>query len=53
MRFERGIVQMCFWALDDMEKAQVNKSLYAVPIGIKYHYPRKTCGILLTLLSRG
>ena len=22
MRFERGIVQMCFWALDDMAKAQ-------------------------------
>ena len=40
MRFERGIVQLCFWALDDMVKAEVNKPLYVVPIGIKYHYPQ-------------
>ena len=40
MRFERGIVQLCFWALDDMEKAGVSKPLYVVPIGIKYHYPQ-------------
>jgi 1-acyl-sn-glycerol-3-phosphate acyltransferase len=38
MRFERGIVQLCFWALDDMAKAGVDKPLYVVPIGIKYHY---------------
>ncbi len=40
MRFERGIVQLCFWALDDMVKAEVSKPLYVVPIGIKYHYPQ-------------
>ena len=40
MRFERGIVQLCFWALDDMAKAEVDKPLYVVPIGIKYHYPQ-------------
>ena len=40
MRFERGIVQLCFWALDDMAKAEVDKPLYMVPIGIKYHYPQ-------------
>ena len=40
MRFERGIVQLCFWALDDMVKAEVHKPLYIVPIGIKYHYPQ-------------
>ncbi len=40
MRFERGIVQLCFWALDDMAKAEINKPLYMVPIGIKYQYPR-------------
>ena len=40
MRFERGIVQLCFWALDDMAKVEVDKPLYMVPIGIKYHYPR-------------
>ena len=40
MRIERGIIQMCFWALDDIEKAEVSKSLYVVPIGIKYYYPQ-------------
>ena len=40
MRFERGIVQLCFWALDDMVKAEISKPLYVVPIGIKYHYPQ-------------
>ena len=40
MRFERGIVQLCFWALDDMKKAEIDKPLYVVPIGIKYHYPQ-------------
>ncbi|MDD9975670.1 MAG: 1-acyl-sn-glycerol-3-phosphate acyltransferase [Candidatus Poribacteria bacterium] len=40
MRFERGIIQLCFWALDDMTKAEIDKPLYIVPIGIKYHYPQ-------------
>ena len=44
MRFERGIVQLCFWALDDMAKAGVNKPLYVVPIGIKYHYLQNHVG---------
>lgn len=52
MRFERGIVQMCFWALDDMEKAQVGESLYAVPVGIKYHYPRDMWNSIDTALTR-
>ena len=40
MRFERGVTQLCFWALDDMQKAGINKPLYIVPIGIKYYYPK-------------
>ena len=40
MRFERGIIQLCFWALDDMAKAEIDKPLYVVPMGIKYHYPQ-------------
>ena len=40
MRFERGIVQLCFWALDDIAKTETDKPLYVVPIGIKYHYPQ-------------
>ena len=40
MRFERGVTQLCFWALDDMEKAGITKPLYVIPIGIKYRYPQ-------------
>ena len=36
--FESGVVQLCFWALDDMAKAETVKPLYAVPVGIKYIY---------------
>ena len=36
--FESGVVQLCFWALDDMAKAGAVKPLYVVPIGIKYIY---------------
>ena len=36
--FESGVIQLCFWALDDMTKAGAVKPLYAVPIGIKYIY---------------
>ena len=36
--FESGVIQLCFWALDDMAKANAVKPLYAVPIGIKYIY---------------
>ena len=52
MRFERGIVQMCFWALDDMEKAEVGKPLYVVPVGIKYHYPRDMWNSIDAALTR-
>ena len=52
MRFERGIVQMCFWALDDMAKAQVGRPLYAVPVGIKYRYPRDMWNSIDAALTR-
>ena len=52
MRFERGIVQMCFWALDDMEKAEAGKPLYVVPVGIKYHYPREMWNSIDAALTR-
>ena len=41
MRFERGITQLCFWALDDMKKAGISKPLYVVPLGIKYRYTQE------------
>ena len=52
MRFERGLVQMCFWALDDMEKAEANKPLFVVPVGIKYHYPRDMWSSIDAALTR-
>ncbi len=36
--FESGVIQLCFWALDDMAKVDAVKPLYIVPIGIKYVY---------------
>lgn len=52
MRFERGIVQLCFWALDDMEKADAGRPLYAVPVGIRYHYPRDMWDSIDAALTR-
>ena len=52
MRFERGIVQMCFWALDDMEKGEASKPLYVVPVGIKYRYPRDMWDSIDAALTR-
>lgn len=52
MRFERGIVQMCFWGLDDMEKAGNSKPLYVVPVGIKYHYSQDMWNAVDDALTR-
>ena len=51
MRFERGIIQLCFWALDDMAKAEIDKPLYVVPMGIKYHYPQDMWNDIDTALT--
>ena len=40
MRFEKGIVQLCFWAIDDMKKGDIDKPLYVIPLGIKYRYKK-------------
>ena len=52
MRFERGVTQLCFWALDDMQKAGISKPLYIVPIGIKYHYPQDMWTAIAAALTR-
>ena len=52
MRFERGVTQLCFWALDDMQKTGINKPLYIVPIGIKYHYPQDMWNTIDAALTR-
>ena len=38
MPFKRGIVQLGFWTLRDMEKGNTLKPLYLVPVGLKYIY---------------
>ena len=38
MPFESGVLQLCFWALDDMRKAGNLQPIYAVPMGTKYFY---------------
>ncbi len=52
MRFERGITQLCFWALDDIKKAGTTKPLYIVPIGIKYRYTQDMWHVIDTALTK-
>ena len=35
-----------------MQKAEINKPLYVVPIGIKYHYPQNMWNTIDTALTR-
>lgn len=51
MRFERGVIQLCFWAIDDMKKADISKPLYVVPIGIKYRYTQEMWDTIDTALT--
>ena len=50
--FESGVVQLCFWALADMEKADAVKPLYIVPIGIKYIYDQEMWDEIEDALTR-
>ena len=50
--FESGVVQLCFWSLDDMAKADAVKPLYAVPIGIKYIYDEEMWDEIEEALTR-
>ncbi len=51
MRFERGIIQFCFWAIDDLKKGDINKPMYVIPLGIKYHYTKDMWNVIDTALS--
>jgi len=50
--FESGVVQLCFWALDDLRKADQLKPVYAVPVGIKYIYDQNIWSDIELALSR-
>lgn len=52
MRFEKGMTQLCFWALADMRKAGSSKPLYIVPLGIKYRYTHDMWDTIDTALTR-
>ncbi len=51
MRFERGVAQLCFWAIDDMKKGDIDKPLYVVPLGIKYRYTQDMWDVIDTALT--
>lgn len=39
--FQAGVVQLAFWAMDDLRKAGIDQpSILLVPVGIKYSYTR-------------
>ncbi|MBI1924321.1 1-acyl-sn-glycerol-3-phosphate acyltransferase [Candidatus Poribacteria bacterium] len=44
MPFESGVVQLCFWAMDDMKKTGEVKPVYLVPVAIKYAYQKEMWG---------
>ena len=52
MPFESGMVQLCFWAMDDMKKVGDIKPVYIVPIGIKYVYQKDMSGEIEKALTR-
>lgn len=51
MRFERGVAQLCFWAIDDMKKGDIDKPLYVVPLGIKYRYTQDMWDVIDTAIT--
>ena len=51
MRFERGIIQFCFWAIDDIKKGDNDKPLYVVPLGIKYRYTQDMWNVIDSALT--
>lgn len=52
MPFENGVVQMAFWALDEMKREGLEKPIYIVPVAIKYRYNRQMWGEIAKALSR-
>ena len=38
MPFESGVLQLCFWAFDDMRKADNLQPIYAIPMSTVYFY---------------
>ena len=52
MPFESGVVQLCFWAMDDMKKAGEVKPVYLVPVALKYIYQKDMSDEIEKALTR-
>jgi hypothetical protein len=50
--FQSGVIQLMFWALEDVRKKEPNGTLYLVPIAIKYRFIRDMCAHILESLDR-
>jgi 1-acyl-sn-glycerol-3-phosphate acyltransferase len=50
--FQSGVIQLMFWALEDIRKKEPNGSLYLVPVAIKYRFVRDMCAAILDSLDR-
>lgn len=52
MPFENGVVQSCFWALDQMRKSDSLRPLHIVPVGIRYIYTETMWDDIASALTR-
>ena len=52
MPFESGVVQLGFWALDDMKKSGQVKPIYVLPVAIKYIYKKDMWGKIEKALAK-
>lgn len=51
--FHSGVVQLAFWALEDLHKAgETDSPLFVLPVGLKYRFTRDMRPALLASLSR-
>src|SRR5258708_11531530 len=50
--FQQGVIQMSFWALEDMQKQGIDRPLLIVPMAIKYFYTQPMDGEIESSLIR-
>src|SRR6185295_7236020 len=50
--FQQGVVQMGFWAVEEMEKQGIDRPVLIAPLAIKYVYTRPMEGQIRASLER-
>jgi 1-acyl-sn-glycerol-3-phosphate acyltransferase len=50
--FQQGVIQMSFWALEDMQKHGITRPVYIAPLAIKYIYTENMNGAMEASLIR-